>query len=439
MTIMNNSVENKSTSKVTIKKIIIPIVIILITYFISQIIINNPPESNRGRGAPAAQINVNTLALQLQRYPIVINSYGKVTPRTSSVLIAQVSGEINEISQQFRSGGFFEKGDVLIQLDDRDHRAEVKINQSNLLSAKQVLLEEEARAKQALIDWKRLGNGSEPSALVLREPQLAAAQAQVLSAQANLEKAELILERTKIIAPYAGRILNKHVDIGRVVVSNTQLADIYAVDYVEIRLPINNKDLNFITLPEEYRTSEKNIQGPSVNITSDLIGQQHWQGQIVRTEGAIDENSQQLCIVAQIDDPYDVNNKSNVAPIKIGQYVNAEIVGKTIEQALVIPNSAIYQGSYVYIAENINDKTVLQRKEITILWQNDEDAIIESGLSEGDALVLTPLGQVSSGTPVEIAGANTPNGLNKQKRNQNRGTEKRKTGDKKKRNKESKQ
>jgi len=208
MTIMINSVENKSTSKVTIKKIIIPIVIILITYFISQIIINNPPESNRGRGAPAAQINVNTLALQLQRYPIVINSYGKVTPRTSSVLIAQVSGEINEISQQFRSGGFFEKGDVLIQLDDRDHRAEVKINQSNLLSAKQVLLEEEARAKQALIDWKRLGNGSEPSALVLREPQLAAAQAQVLSAQANLEKAELILERTKIIAPYAGRILN---------------------------------------------------------------------------------------------------------------------------------------------------------------------------------------------------------------------------------------
>jgi RND family efflux transporter MFP subunit len=432
---------NKSKKQSTIKKIIIPVAILIATYFLSQLIIDNPPETNRGKGGAVAKISVETLRLKPQQYPIVVNSFGTVQPRTSSVLVAQVSGEINEVSQQFRDGGFFEKGDVLVQLDDRDHRAEVKIAQSSLLSAKQALLEEEARAKQALIDWKRLGNGAQPNTLVLREPQLAAAQAEVLSAQANLEKAELLLERTKIVAPFAGRVLKKQVDLGRVVTSNTELADIYAVDYVEIRLPINNKDLSFIALPEEYRSSNNTLQGPSVKITSDLIGKQYWQGEIVRTEGAIDENSQQLYIVAQIDDPYDVSSKNKVAPIKIGQYVNAEIVGKTIEQALVIPNSAIYQGSYVYIAENINDQIVLQRKEITIRWQNDEDAIIESGLSVGDELVLTPLGQVSSGTPVEISGANAPkkDGLNKQKRNGNRGTEKRKPGDKKKRNKEGKQ
>jgi RND family efflux transporter MFP subunit len=432
---------NKVKSQSKIKKIIIPAMIILATYFISKIIIDNPPETNRGKGAAIAKISVETLTLKAQRYPIVINSFGTVKPRTSSVLVSQVSGEINNISQQFRDGGFFEKGDVLVELDDRDHRAEVKINQSSLLSAKQSLLEEEARAKQALIDWKRLGNGTKPNALVLREPQLAAAQAEVLSAQANLEKAQLFLERTKIVAPFAGRILKKQVDLGRVVVSNTQLADIYAVDYVEIRLPISNKDLGFIALPEEYRSSDKKLQGPNVKITSDLIGKQHWQGKIVRTEGAIDENSQQLYIVAQIDDPYDVSNKSKVAPIKIGQYVNAEIVGKTIEQALVIPNSAIYQGSYVYIAENINDKTVLQRKEITIRWQNDKDAVIGSGLSVDDDLVLTPLGQVSSGTPVEIAGAKplNKNGLNKQKRNASKSAKDKKPRDKKKRNKEGKQ
>lgn len=415
--------------------------IIIITYFISKIIIDNPPETNRGIGAAVAKISVETLTLKPQLYPIVINSYGTVKPKTSSVLISQVSGEINKISQQFRDGGFFEKGDVLVELDDRDHRAEVKINQASLLSAKQVLLEEQARAKQALIDWQRLGNGAQASALVLREPQLAAAQAQVLSAEANLEKAQLQLERTNIMAPFAGRILTKHVDLGRVVASNTQLADIYAVDYVEIRLPINNKDLSYIVLPEEYRSSNKKLEGPNVKITSDLIGKQHWQGKIVRTEGAIDESSQQLYIVAQIDDPYDVSSKSKVAPIKIGQYVNAEIVGKTIEQALVIPNSAIYQGSYVYIAENINDKTVLQRKEIIIRWQNAKEAIIESGLSVGDNLVLTPLGQVSSGTPVEISSSNglKNNRLDKQKRNANMGTEGMKPRDKKKRNKESKQ
>ena len=206
-----------ATKKSKVKKIIIPVVILISTFFISQVIINNPPESNRGSGEIAAKITVETLPLVPQRYTIMLNSFGTVQPRTQSVLVAQVSGEINEISQQFRNGGFFEKGDVLVQLDDRDHRAEVNLNQANLLSAKQALLEEQARAKQALIDWQRLGNGAQASALVLREPQLAAAQAQVLSAQANLEKAQLQLERTNIVAPFAGRILTKHVDLGRVV------------------------------------------------------------------------------------------------------------------------------------------------------------------------------------------------------------------------------
>ncbi len=399
MTNINNNFINQSK----MKKVLIPVVILIATFFLTQIIIKNPPKSNRGQGAASAQITVETLNLLPQSYQVIINSFGTVTPRTKSILVAQVSGEINEVSREFRDGGFFEKGDVLVKLDDRDHRAEVKINQSSLLSAKQVLLEEQARAKQALVDWQRLGNGAEPSALVLRKPQLAAAQAQVLSAQAKLEKALLLLERTKVVAPYAGRILQKHVDLGRVVVNNTQLADIYSIDYVEIRLPINNKDLSFMILPEEYRHSEKEVIGSAVTLTSNLIGQQHWQGQIVRTEGAIDENSQQLYIVAQIDDPYDVSN-SKVAPIKIGQYVNASIVGKTIEQALVIPNSAIYQGSYVYVVEQLDDKTLLKRKDISILWQNSNDAVIEAGLVFGEKLVLTPLGQVSSGTPVKVAG-----------------------------------
>ena len=385
------------------KKVIIPLGIVIATYLLSQIIIQNPPKSNRGKVNESAFITVETQNLTSQTYPVILNSFGTVQPRTQSVLVAQVSGEIKEVSKQFRDGGFFEKSDVLVQLDDRDHQAEVKINQASLLSAKQVLLEEKARADQALVDWQRLGNGAQPNALVLREPQLAAAQAQVLSAQAKLDKAQLLLERTKIVAPYAGRILKKYVDLGRVVVNNTQLADIYAIDYVEIRLPINNKDLGLMILPEEYRNSKGESSGSAVTLSSTLIGRQSWQGQIVRTEGAIDENTQQLYIVAQIDDPYDESN-NKVAPVKIGQYVNAEIVGRTITQALVIPNSAIYQGSYVYVVEQIKDKTVLKRRDITIRWQNSNDAIIDSGLKFGDKLVLTPLGQVSSGTSVKIAG-----------------------------------
>ncbi|TMP00906.1 efflux RND transporter periplasmic adaptor subunit [Pseudoalteromonas sp. S3260] len=386
--------------KLNKQKIIVPAAIIIATIFLVMFIKGNPPKASRFSAPLKAKINVAVKPLQLIDYPVEIDSFGTVKPRTQSMLVAQVSGLIIDINEQFREGGFFEKGDVLLQLDDRDLKAEVKSAQANLLNAEQNLLEEQARGRQALTDWQRLGNESEPSILVLRKPQLAAAQAQVLSAQAQLEKAQLNLERTKIKAPYAGRVLNRSVDLGQVVSNNMQLATIYATDSVEIRLPIKNKDLPFINLPEQYRDGAKNQRGSAVNFTSDLIGEQQWQGQLIRTEGAIDESAQQLYVVAKINDPYK-STSDNQYPVKIGQYVKAKINGKVASQVLVIPNSAIYQGSYVYVVEN----GTLQRKNIALAWQNALQGIVSKGLEAGSQLVLTPLGQVSSGTPVQIMDA----------------------------------
>ncbi len=392
------------------KKILLPIVILVVTIALMMVIFNNPPTNKKVKPSKAAQITVVTTTLTPQNYQVIVQSFGTVKPRTQSVLFAQVSGQINKVSKQFRAGGFFEQGDILIELDDRDHRAEVKIAQASLMSAKQSLQEEGARMKQAKADWQRLGNGQTPNALVLRQPQYEAARAQVLSGEALLDKVKLSLERTKIVAPYAGRVLQKHVDIGQVISSNTQLANIFAVDYVEIRLPIKNKDLPLMKLPEEYRNSHEKLAAEdndhsmisNVVISSDLMGEQVWQGKIVRTESAIDEVSQQLYVVAQIIRPYD-SEYNQGAQIKMGQYVTANITGRTVDNALVIPSSAIYQGSYVYIVQD----SLLMRKEVQLGWQNGTESIVIQGLKAGDELVLTSLGQVNSGTPVAIKGQAT--------------------------------
>lgn len=385
-----------------------PLSIVVATIALMMLIFSNPPKNKRAKPSSAAQMTVDTQTVLPQNYPVVVQSFGTVKPRTQSVLFSQVSGQIIQVSKQFRAGGFFEQGDILIQLDDRDHRAEVNIAKASLVSAKQNLQEEDARVKQAEADWQRLGQGDAPNALVLRKPQYEAAKAQVLSAQAKLDKAQLSLERTKIIAPYAGRILKKYVDIGQVISSNTQLADIFSVDYVEIRLPIKNKDLPLMKLPEEYRHANEqaeldDTELSNVTITSELMGRQKWQGKIVRTESAIDEMSQQLYVVAQIIRPYD-NEFNQGAQIKMGQYVSAEIIGRDVNNALVIPSSAIYQGSYVYTVKD----GLLMRKDIQLGWQNGKESIVTAGLTSGDELVLTSLGQVSSGTPVAISGQEAP-------------------------------
>ena len=267
------------------------------------------------------------------------------------------------------------------------------------MDAVQAEAQEAARAEQALIDWQRLGDGEPPSELVLRRPQLQAAQSRVASAQAALTKAQLNLERTKVRAPYDGRMLRKLVDVGQVVNVGAQLAEVYATDYVEIRLPVRNSDLPFIDLPEDGRSAK-----PPVTIRSDLGGPEVWKGRIVRTEGAIDASSSQLHVVAQIDDPFDLNGQRHERPLKIGQYVTAEIIGNLRRNSIVVPSDAIHQNAYAYVVE----QGLLQRREVAVAWRNDAEALIASGLQVGDVLVTSALGQVYSGTPVRVASDAAP-------------------------------
>ncbi|MFC3031911.1 efflux RND transporter periplasmic adaptor subunit [Pseudoalteromonas fenneropenaei] len=382
----------KSKYRLSALIVVIVAVILALLHFMK-------PAAKQRPAPPIPAINVQAVTLTAAPFTYQLASFGVVKPRTQSILQSQVSGEVVWLNSQFRDGGFFRAGEVLVKLDDRDYQARVKTAKANVLSAEQALIEEKARGEQALQDWQRLGNGAKtPSPLVLREPQMAAAQAKLLSAQAELATAELALARTQVAAPFDGRVLSKKVDLGQLASNNSQLAEIYATDYVEIRLPLKQRDLPFIALPEQFREGSELQAKPAVTITSTLFGEaQSWQGKIVRTESAIDSNAQQLYVVAQIDDPFSTQHQDK-APLKIGQYVTASIEGKTFAEQLLIPNKALYQNSYVFVVEAGR----LARRDLTISWQNDRQSVVSNGLKAGDVLVTSPLGQVVSGTVVSI-------------------------------------
>jgi len=384
----------------SINKKLLPVIILGALLSLAIVIKLNPPEAPQQRKPGGPQLTVETLDVVPRDYPVALESYGIIQPRTRSMLVAQVEGQIVDLNPNLRDGGFFGRGDILVTIDSRDYAADVRISEATLADARQALAEAEARSNQAREDWDRLGNEGEIPDLVLRVPQLEAARARVISAESSLRKVRLDLERTAIRAPFAGRVLTKFVDLGQVVSRNAQLAEIYATDIVEIRLPIRNRDLPFIDLPEVYRNSDElRNTGGRVEIRSELAGLATWEAELVRTEGAIDEVARQLHVIAQINDPFGPRTEGQT-PLKIGQYVTAKLEGKIVPGALVVPNNSIYQGTYVYVVED----GILSRRDIDVLWQNEEEAVISSGLAAGDQLVTTALGQVTSGVRVAVSG-----------------------------------
>lgn len=374
-------------------RLLLPLAVIGGAVVVALWLMANPPAMATRGGPPPPQLHVETLTIEPVAYRVLVESFGFVTPRTQSELVAQVGGQITDASPDFRDGGFFEAGERLLLIDPRDYEIGVKIAAAELVSVRQALVEERARVTQALHDWTRLGDGGEPPALVSREPQLRAAEAAVSAAEAALDQARLALERTAVVAPYAGRIRSRAADIGQVVAAGSTVASIYATDAVEIALPVKNRDLPFIALPEGRSGEADDSLG--VEIRSKLAPGTRWSARLVRTEGAIDTASRQLRVVARIDDPF-AAARAGGTDIKIGEYVVAEIQGRELADVIVIPNSSIYQGTYVYIVED----GLLARRDVVIAWRNANDAIVEHGLAPGDELVVTALGQVSSGTRV---------------------------------------
>ncbi len=358
-------------SVLKILKRILPVLILVAGMGIVVYMFKNKPVAER-RPVPEPIIEVEALPLQPVDYTVLLESQGTVTARTRSTLIPEVSGKIIRVARNFREGGFFNEGDVLLEIDSSDYETAVTIAQANLAEARVRLAEEEASAKQAQIDWDRLGAGEKPTDLVLRGPQLALARANVAAAEARLQEATRDLERTRITVPYEGRVLTQQADIGQVVSPGTILAEVYAVDYAEIRLPLTTAEYSLLDLPPVTRSGSADFEELPVLLTA-RFGQEvyEWEGRIVRVEGAIDTRSRQIYVVAQVDDPY---GDRYAQPLKVGLFVEAQIRGSVLKDVYTLPRTALREARFVLTLDEED-----HRVPIEPLWSNTDTVVFRSG------------------------------------------------------------
>jgi membrane fusion protein, multidrug efflux system len=342
------------------------------------------------RTPPEPVLRVEAVRLQPQSHCLTIESQGSVRARTESTLIPEVSGRVLQVAPNFREGGFFDEGDVLLEIDPSDYLTAVTVSEANLAEARVRLAEEEAQASQAQRDWERLGRGEIPPDLVLRVPQLALARANVAAAQARLQQARRDLERTRITAPYRGRVLTKRVDVGQVVSPGNILAELYAVDYAEIRLPLTSREFAMLDIDRASRGQQAEEADFPVTLTATFGPEQaQWQGRIVRVEGAVDARSRQVFVVAQVDDPY---GEEHSQPLKVGLFVEARIQGRSLEDVYVLPRTALREARYVL---TIDEHNRLLRVPVEPLWTTATEVVFRDP-------AITP-GTIASVTQMALA------------------------------------
>ncbi|MFT4746953.1 MAG: multidrug efflux system membrane fusion protein [Congregibacter sp.] len=314
-------------------------------------------------------------------YQVRITSHGEVRPLESTMVSAQVSGEVLTWHPNFVPGGLVLRGDILFTIELGTYEAALLQAEADLSLARSNLIEEQAKADVA----EREAKGSKVSDLYLRKPQMLSAQASIKSAQARLKIAQRDLNNCAIKAPYDALVVSRDIGVGQYV---NQVGELYNIESAEISIPIAGFDKEF--LPRDITQHKAIISTKGYNAFTR-------EGKITRDLGIIDQSTRMSQLVVKIEDPYGL--KSSVTPLKFGHYVEVSFAGKTLNQVYRLPQELV-TNRIIWL---LDEKQQMQPQRVEILREEGAYFLISEGLQNQDKLVITLPEYPQKGMKVKIA------------------------------------
>lgn len=389
------------------KQLILIIALIAGSVALASYLIKTKPEPRKRVRQPSIPV-VEIMTPQPQSYTQKITSSGSVEANRSTNIVAEVSGKVTQVKGTFQEGSYFRKGQHLLSIDNTNYKNAIVIASAEVSQRTLELKNEQNLGRLAVRDFKLLGNSRRPNEIASRKPHIAAALANLDASKVRLQQARNDLTKTRVLAPYDGRLLSRNVDIGQYITSGTLLGQVYSTDYVEVRLPLSLAEYEQLKLPENYRNQQTSSQAdlPQVKFFARYGSKRYeWNGHVVRASPTMDTRTRQISVIARIDDPFSKQPDSDAPPIKIGQFLQAEIIGATLKNVYVIPTSSTRQNREVMIYDD--GKLRIHPIEV-LVSENDQLVIAEDSLPPLAKLIITPMPSAKHGMDIRLPGERKP-------------------------------
>jgi RND family efflux transporter MFP subunit len=261
-------------------------------------------------------------------------------------------------------------------------QAEVNVKQANADFAKSTYARWRNSPQGVVSDQER---ESKKAASIAAESELIASKAQVTLDEADVDRLTSLTEFKKVKAPFEGTIVQRDIDIGDLVTagSGSGMSALY-------RVARNEPMRVFVDVPQS--AADDLLTGNAkATITVGGAAGQHYSGSVSRTSRAINPRSRTLRV--EVDIP---NADSRLVP---GLYVE---VGFTLKNpvGVQVPAAALSFRPKPQVAI-IDDKNVVEFRDVKIGVDDGDVVQIESGLKEGDKVVLNVSSQIASGMKVD--------------------------------------
>ncbi|MGA7810873.1 efflux RND transporter periplasmic adaptor subunit [Bradyrhizobium sp.] len=339
-----------------------------------------PPKQAPPQPTPVVAATVNAHPV-----PIYLRGVGTVIAFNNVVVRSQITGPLIKVS--FRQGQAVHKGDVLAEIDPRPYQAQLDQAIANKARDQAQLVNAQANlGRYVPLQAKGFATGQ---LVDTQKAQVAQLEAAVKSDQAVIENAQVNLGYTRLTAPIDGVTGIRQIDEGNIIhpTDTNGLVDVTQIQPISLIFTL--PETNFPEIQQQMTKGPIQVFAFSQDDKSQLDA-----GELLLIDNQINQTTGTIRLRATFP-----NAKHLLWP---GELVNARLLLRTEPAGLTIAAGAVQQGpagSYVYVI--LPDQSV-QVRPVHVAQISQGQALIDSGLTAGETIVVDGQYKLQPGTHVAI-------------------------------------
>ena len=316
---------------------------------------------------------VTTIVAKRETWPSTLQVIGTAAAIQGVTVSADLPGTVDKI--HFESGKAVQVGDVLVELDTRQERAQLAAAQADWELAKINYDRQEKLVAQGVVARTEYDNAS----------------AQQKSTEAHVGEIKATIERKTIRAPFSGILGIRQINLGQYLAAGQSIVSLQSVNPIYVNFGV----------PQQQSPQVR--MGGGLRMTSDDLPGIQFAGRVSAVDSVVNEATRNIQVQATLTNPQ--------GRLRPGMFVQVELGVGANRQIIPLPASSINYAPYgdsVYVVTDVQDpksgKTFrgVRQHFVKLEGSRGDQVAVVSGVNPGEESMTSGVFKLRNGAPVQV-------------------------------------